>query len=274
MKDHSPLVPQGSFEAQARGKSRVKLAFYTIVVIHVLAIAGFLIIGCKREDKDAASNLSTPTNDTVTPPFGSEPNIVSSAATNTNPPAALNPGSALAATSAPASGIPSVISQPTNPSAPPAHTDIAEPAPALEHTIVKGDTFATLSTKYGVPVKAIQTANPGVDPTKLKIGQKVKIPPKTAVARNGSSVGSSGTGIGSVADAGDTYTVKSGDTLTTIAKNHHTTVKELQKLNGLSTTGIRVGQKLKLPPKAAVAPGAATSSGTAVPAPGAIPPAQ
>jgi len=248
----------------------VKLAFYTIVVIHVLAIAGFLIIGCKREDKDAAANIAAPTNDVATPPFGSEPNIVSST-TNLTPPLTSNPASGLAGTSAPAPFIPPVSPPPTNPSLAPAHTEIVEPAAGTDHTIVKGDTFATLATKYGVSVKGIQTANPGVDPTKLKIGQKVKIPPKTStMARNGNSSGAGGAS----SDAGDTYTVKSGDTLTTIAKNHRTTVKELQKLNALSTTGIRVGQKLKMPPRSAMAPAAATSSGTAVPAPGAIPPAQ
>jgi len=272
MKDHSPLVPQGSFEAQARGKSRVKFAFYTIVVIHVLAIAGFLIIGCKREDKDTASNTSTPTNDT-TPVF--DPSVISPAITNTNPPVG-GTTTGLAATGNTAPPVPPPIvptAPPSNP--PPTPTipnTIGEAQAATEHTIVKGDTFATLSTKYGVSVKNIQAANPGVDPTKLRIGQKVKIPPKTTMARNGGS-GSSGTGIGAI-DSGDTYTVKSGDTLSRIASNYHTTAREIQKLNGLSTTQIKVGQKLKVPSRAGALPGAAASSGTAVPAAGTPPPAQ
>ncbi|MCY8507960.1 LysM peptidoglycan-binding domain-containing protein, partial [Bacillus atrophaeus] len=43
--------------------------------------------------------------------------------------------------------------------------------------------------------------------------------------------------------SGSTYTVKSGDTLTAIAKKHHTSVKELAKVNGIKDVNlIRVGQ--------------------------------
>jgi LysM repeat protein len=44
------------------------------------------------------------------------------------------------------------------------------------HTIAAGDTFSTLARKYGVSVKAIEDANPGVDSSHLKIGQEISIP--------------------------------------------------------------------------------------------------
>ncbi|HEX7569025.1 MAG TPA: LysM peptidoglycan-binding domain-containing protein, partial [Verrucomicrobiae bacterium] len=50
------------------------------------------------------------------------------------------------------------------------------------------------------------------------------------------------------------YTVKSGDTLTKIAKAHRTTVKAIEAANGLTTTKIAVGKKLKIPSKAEAAP--------------------
>src|SRR6185503_7926186 len=116
-----------------------------------------------------------------------------------------------------------------------------------EHKIQSGESFSSLSTKYGVSVKAIQAANPGVDSTKLKIGQVIKIPPPApAAVKNGAAP--------ATADAADTYTVKSGDSLSKIAASHGTTAKELQKLNNLPTTQIKVGQKLKLPPRPAPAP--------------------
>ncbi|WP_063336327.1 glycoside hydrolase family 73 protein [Bacillus subtilis] len=56
--------------------------------------------------------------------------------------------------------------------------------------------------------------------------------------------------------SGSTYTVKSGDTLTAIAKKYNTTVKELAKVNGIKDVNlIRVGQVLKVS-------GAAPSGGT------------
>ncbi|WP_026694108.1 LysM peptidoglycan-binding domain-containing protein [Peribacillus kribbensis] len=42
------------------------------------------------------------------------------------------------------------------------------------------------------------------------------------------------------------YTVKKGDTLYRIAKNNHTNVSAIKKLNNLKSDSIRVGQKLKL----------------------------
>jgi LysM repeat protein len=56
---------------------------------------------------------------------------------------------------------------------------------------------------------------------------------------------------------GETYTVKSGDSLTKIAKAHGTTVKAIESENNLSTTKIKVGQKLKIPAKAEAAAPAA-----------------
>jgi LysM repeat protein len=52
---------------------------------------------------------------------------------------------------------------------------------------------------------------------------------------------------------GETYTVKSGDSLTKIAKAHGTTVKAIKAENNLNTDHIKVGQKLKIPAKAEAA---------------------
>lgn len=236
MKEPSPLVPQGSFESQAKRKSHVRIAVFSILAIHVVVLGGLLILGCKREDnqngKDGNAS-ALPTNDV--PPFAVGTDVV----TPTNPPPLVN-----TVTSVP----PIIPIVPTN--APPIIVDAGAP---IEHTIVKGDNFATLATKYGVSAKAIQDANPNLIPTKLKIGDKVKIPAKTAPVTRTTAAPVNG---------GDTYTVKSGDTLSKIASDHKTTVKKLQELNSLTTTQIKVGQKLKLPPGAAVTP-----SGGATPPP-------
>ena len=43
------------------------------------------------------------------------------------------------------------------------------------------------------------------------------------------------------------YSVKSGDTLSKIALNYNTTVSAIQKANGMTTTRLNIGQKLKIP---------------------------
>ena len=57
--------------------------------------------------------------------------------------------------------------------------------------------------------------------------------------------------------AGETYTVKSGDSLTKIAKAHGTTIKAIRAENNLTTDHIKVGQKLKIPARAEAAAAAA-----------------
>jgi LysM repeat protein len=234
----------------ARGKSHVRIAFYTIVAVHLLVIGGLLIIGCKREDKgpEITGDVPVMTNDlSATPPFGSDPAVVSP----TPPPVDTNPPSLVSTTpptpSVTDTGLTSIPPVPTPTLPPPPPIDNVEVV-SQEHTIVARDTFGSLAAKYGVSVKAIQAANPGVDPTKLKIGQKVKIPPK-APARNGAAFGAAPAAIS------DSYVVKSGDNLSKIAKAHGTTVRDLQRLNNLSTTQIRVGQKLKVPPRTGSVPG-------------------
>ena len=212
----------------------MRIAVFSILAIHVVVLGGLLILGCKRDDK-GTETVDTPpmTNDLTPPPFGGTEVVATSAiaqAIATNP-AVTNvlggPG----------------ISIPPTPIPP--SPDAGAP---IVHTIAKGESFATLATKYGVSVKAIQEANPNLVPTKLQINDKVKIPPKTAVLTKANGT--------PAADGPDSYTVKSGDTLSKIATAHKTTVKELQRLNNLPTTQIKVGQKLKLPPGTGAVPGA------------------
>jgi FOG: LysM repeat len=44
--------------------------------------------------------------------------------------------------------------------------------------------------------------------------------------------------------------VKKGDVLDKIARTHHTSVEEIMKLNGLSSTRLKIGQPLRIPAKA------------------------
>lgn len=47
---------------------------------------------------------------------------------------------------------------------------------AIRHTIRRGDTLAMLATAYGSDLAAIRSANPGVRPRRLEVGQLVLIP--------------------------------------------------------------------------------------------------
>jgi len=99
-------------------------------------------------------------------------------------------------------------------------------------------------------IKDIEAANPNIAPTKLKVGMKLQIPPTSGGTASPGGVSSEAP----TAEGGDTYTVKSGDSLTKIAHANGTTVKALRAANDLKTDKIKVGQKLKLPSRVAAEP--------------------
>lgn len=55
-------------------------------------------------------------------------------------------------------------------------TTAARPAKPRTHVVAAGDTFASIARKYGVSLTSLQSANPGVNPKKLKVGQSVSLP--------------------------------------------------------------------------------------------------
>src|ERR1017187_1171538 len=222
MNTQNSLIPQGSaLEQKTKGRARVKVAVFFVLAIHGIGLMAFLLMQGCGQSKEAAA----PTEPAVTTP---PPRMVE---TNPTPVTISTP--------------PVVVTAPV-----PIETPVppAIPAGATEYAIVKGDTFGTLAKKFHVSAKAIADANPGVEPTKLKIGQKIHIPAPAA----SSTPAVTGTApVESATASGEpTYTVKSGDNLTKIAVHLGTTLKALRAANGLKTDSIKVGQKLKIPAKA------------------------
>ncbi len=230
MNNPNPFVPKGSIlEQQSKRRSRLKLAVFCVLTVSVSGLAVMLIQGCKREPVAETTDTTTPTIDT---------NVLMTADTNL-PPADTNIYTPPVITNTPP---PMVVNPPVEPT-------------EAEYTVVKGDFLDSIAKKHGVTLKALEAANPGVVPTKLKVGQKLKIPAggTTTPAATMDSTGGS--------TAGEVYVVKSGDTLTKIAKQFGTTYKAIESENNLSTTKIKVGQKLKIPAKAgAVAPTPVTTA--------------
>ena len=206
----------GGVEQKNQGRARVKIAVFFVLAVHVVVLGALLMQGCKREEE------KQPTETTALPVI--EP---------TNPPPLLPPPI-----------VPPIVA-PSNP--PPVFE--APAAGVTEYSVVKGDSFYTIAKKFHTTMKAIQDVNPGVEPTKLQLGQKLKIPAPSAAP----ALQSSAAGAHAEADPGQ-YEVKSGDTLSSIAQKYHTTVKALRAANSLTTDRIKVGQKLKIPASGSPAP--------------------
>ncbi len=102
--------------------------------------------------------------------------------------------------------------------------------------------YETLIINYGY------VDSPEDDVTQLKNYQRLGDAIASAII---SRVSSSGT-----------YTVKTGDTLYSIAKKYNVSVNALKTLNNLSTNTLRVGQKLKIPAQETTTPSAPTTPST------------
>jgi len=260
MNTPNPLVPQGTF--QDKGKAQIRITVFAILAVHLVALGVLLIAGCnkKAEPEQAADNTGIP----PVPPLPVDTNWP------TPPPAAGTPGvGQLPPPVAPTQEL-AVVTPPT-PLTPPQPSPEPVVTGSSEHTISKGESFYTVGKKYGVGFKAIADANPGVNPARLKIGQKIVIPAGKAPAVSNGALAPAPT-VGE--SAAKTYKVKSGDNLGKISKAFGVTAKLLRAANNLKTDQIKVGQTLKIPVKAAAAALPPVEAAPPVPAaPAVIPPA-
>jgi LysM repeat protein len=227
MNNQNPLIPQGStLEQKNRGRARMKIAVFFVLAIHGVGLMALLMQGCGQ------SKEPTPPTETVA--SNQPPAFVET----TNPPVATATSTPPVAVSAPAAA-----ETPAQP---------VVPADATEYTIAKGDILDSIAKKFHISLKAITEANPGIQPTKLQIGQKIHIPaPATSAAPTATGIAAAESPS---AGGEQTYSVKSGDNLTKIATQHGISVKALRAANALKTDSIKVGQKLKIPAKSASAP--------------------
>ncbi len=223
MNTPNPLVPQGSFPS--RGKSTVRIAFFTIAALHIVFIGGLLMQGCKKPEEKPVTQEVAP--DPLPPMPDPSTNL-------------------------PPTNVATTI--PTNVAPEPTGTVAPDPLPfaapdAKEYIVARGDNFSTIAKRNQVSIKAIEQANPGVNSTKLKVGQKLQIPASNATRDPANSPAPPSNDNGET----KTYVVRAGDMLEKIANRHGTTAKTIMRLNNLKTTMIKPGQKLKLPTKSASA---------------------
>jgi nucleoid-associated protein YgaU len=143
----------------------------------------------------------------------------------------------------------------------------ATPSEPRVHVVASGDNLTKIAKKYFAStgqryVDAIAKANPGVDPNRLRVNQKLTIPSDRdvpAASARGSASGAGGGGSSSTATtgsgpkAGSTYTVRRGDKLPDIARRAYGSSENWHLIWLENFTTIRdpdevaVGTKLKIP---------------------------
>lgn len=105
-------------------------------------------------------------------------------------------------------------------------------AKSRTHRVRSGESLYTIGKRYGVSVDRLKAAN-GLRRNTIRVGQELVIPAR-----------SSGT---SASASGKVHRVRSGDTLSEIARRYGTTVSKLRSANGLTSNRLRIGQELKIP---------------------------
>jgi LysM repeat protein len=101
------------------------------------------------------------------------------------------------------------------------------------YTVKAGDTLSAIAAKFGTTYQELAKINGIADPNKIYPGQVLKLKGKATTE--------------STAKKDVIYTVKSGDTLSEIARKYGTTISELAKINGIANPNkIYTGQKIKI----------------------------
>lgn len=107
------------------------------------------------------------------------------------------------------------------------------------HQVRSGETLAGISRRYKTSPTTIAQLNSLGSSRMIRTGQTLKIPQGRFVA-NEQAVKKQVTFSG-------THSVAKGDSLWNIANRYGTTVQQIQDLNKISSKGLQIGQKLKIP---------------------------
>ena len=98
----------------------------------------------------------------------------------------------------------------------------------ITYIVKSGDNLYAIASKYNISVDALKRAN-NLSSNLLSIGQKLIIP------------------LPSIDSTSNTYVVKKGDTLYSIANKYNVSIDNLKNTNNLNTNNLSVGQKLIIP---------------------------
>lgn len=102
---------------------------------------------------------------------------------------------------------------------------ISSSAKITTYTVVKGDTIGEVASKFGISKNTILYANTNIKNNALKVGQILTILPVDGVP----------------------YTVKKGDTISSIAKAHKADAKDISEYNDISDKNLKIGDNIIVP---------------------------
>lgn len=110
-----------------------------------------------------------------------------------------------------------------------------------EHKAKAGETPAGIAEEYGTTAAAIREANPNIGNRALRSGQRLVIPSSSPM-----SVVVARTFAEPAEPEFRVHRVRSGETLSHLAARYKVSVASIQRWNGLKSSRIRIGQRLRI----------------------------
>ena len=119
-----------------------------------------------------------------------------------------------------------------------------------KYKVKKGDTLYKIASNKGVSVKQIKQAN-ALKGSAIKPGDLLVVPTIKSVKTNNNKVIGKKSEVARKSSNGTnnilTHKVRKGENLYIIARRYGVTVKDVKRLNNLSGSFVKIGQKLKVP---------------------------
>jgi LysM repeat protein len=209
-------------------------AFVVVLILHVVAVGGIYAFNSIKASRRGHEPIVAPIEQTA--PASQKAIAQNDAAAN-----------------APA---------PTHQAAPATHPAETAPVPAItqgklatarQYQVKAGDNLTKVAFAYGVTPAQIMDANHLKEGAVLHQGQTLTIPAKIAdkpVEERKADTTPKQADVPATTTTPGFYTVKKGDTPTSIAHTHGLTVEELLKANKITDPKkLQVGQTLKVPPR-------------------------
>lgn len=125
------------------------------------------------------------------------------------------------------------------------------------YTVKSGDTLSKIANKHSITVSQLMSWN-DLSNTIIYPAQVLKVTKPSTNGTSGSTDSSNSSESSTATKT--TYKVKSGDTLSKIARNYSMTVSQIKSLNDLTSDLIYVGQKLKISKEASDLPSVSNPS--------------
>lgn len=222
-------------------------AFVVVLVLHVIAVAGVFAFNTIKTRQSPVFTETTDSNDPFTPASTKAASAESTDATATR---TFEPRSVTESNAA----APQTASE-----------KVTAEFTGKTHEMRPGDTLTRVASIYGVSIAAIQTENNITDPTKIRVGELIRIPDpgagtqtpaaaqpvvaQPAATSEQPDVTATTTETAAPAAAsGDVYEVAAGDNPWSIAKKLNVSYTRLIEVNNIDDpTKIQIGQELKIP---------------------------